>query len=160
MDIPPVFWRSIYSFHTKSFNYGNEHAGIIRTKSRERFQRLEEAKTVCSCSFVSVRRNHVIFAVLRSEKNQNWEFRFFFRSPHIHCPWKVTKWWLFRYFDGFYDIATHILLFQRFCILPSPCWWSYLFIPTWLCISLSPIGPSDNFYCNPFLYVIINGHGW
>ena len=77
-----------------------------------------------------------------------------------HCPWKVTEWWLFRYLDGFYDIDTHILLFQRFCILPSPCWWSYLFIPTWRCISLGPIGRSDYFYCNPFLYVIINGHGW
>ena len=73
---------------------------------------------------------------------------------------KVPKRWFFPYFEGFYNCDEGLLLFQRFCILPSPCWWSYLSIPTWLWLLLFPFRRGDHFYGNPFLYVIIYWHAW
>ena len=72
----------------------------------------------------------------------------------------VTEWWFFCYLDCFYDIDGVILLFQRFYILPCPCWWSDLFIPTWLWPLLSPSRYGDHLYHDPILYVNINRHGW
>ena len=55
------------------------------------FTDLKTAKNTVSVFYRSQNcEKHAIFAVLRSEKNQNWEFRFFFfRSQHIAIGFKV-----------------------------------------------------------------------
>ena len=82
---------------------------------------------------------------------QRWIGNFYHNEP-------VQR--FFRHLDGIYDVDECMLLFQRFCILPSPCWWLYLFIPTLILYHMLSIVTSWSFISNVLLYGILIWHDW